>query len=740
MRSRGKLTHKWSLQSKDPSSVASARAVLALWRCVRRLPGAFPNRDCDDLGEAIAPLFENQRAAVAQTIKLAAATERGGEFYEFTLKASDAALLHERRVQMLLGRCLAQGESAHEPMIARAEAALVDFVKRHPHPTDGNVEILSSLLSLSAAEREFVLLGAACANGTVGRSPFSFIDTNPRLFKCLETVCGAKATEALSMFQPNRALVRSGLFHGLQSGCSHDFDDILRLSLTGERLLCTPFSGPTEMSAAVLTPLQAPPEPTNLEWPHLETEKALVRSALATACDTRATGFNVLIFGPPGTGKTEFSRALIAEIGGTGFAISHADDNGDEASRLQRLASLRLSQTFAGQQSRPILVVDEAEDIFPGDHQHPLSRLLGPHVNSKAWMNHLLESNAHPVIWISNEVRQLDPAYLRRFAFCLEFPETPYSLRRRIAEERLQGLGCSQEAIQAVAKRPHTEPAVLTAAARFVRMSADSGVSPDIAIQAVLDGQNRALGRQAHPQIPKRATRFDLSYLNIAGNVTPPRLLSGLTADTAAALLFSGPPGTGKTQFAAELASRLGRHLVVRTASDINSKWYGESEGNVAQMFQGCDPKTEVLFLDEAEVLLAARSAGTHRADRAVTAEFLRWLEVFQGIFICATNHPLDFDLALSRRFTFRLTFKPLEQHQREAMYREVALGKSSNDDATLDNWTRERLERMPLLTPGDFANVSRRVRLLGLSAEHWLAELEAEHAAKDARLPIGFT
>jgi SpoVK/Ycf46/Vps4 family AAA+-type ATPase len=172
----------------------------------------------------------------------------------------------------------------------------------------------------------------------------------------------------------------------------------------------------------------------------------------------------------------------------------------------------------------------------------------------------------------------------------------------------------------------------------------------------------------------------------------------------------------------------------VRTASDINTKWYGESEGNVARMFRECDPKSELLFLDEAEVLLGSRDAATHRADRAVTAEFLRWLEAFQGIFVCATNHRKDFDAALMRRFTFRLDFKPLDQRQRETLYSELALGRRPEEGAAdpgLDLVTAARLSRLELLTPGDFANVNRRTRSLGLGPEHWLDELEAEHQAK---------
>jgi SpoVK/Ycf46/Vps4 family AAA+-type ATPase len=242
---------------------------------------------------------------------------------------------------------------------------------------------------------------------------------------------------------------------------------------------------------------------------------------------------------------------------------------------------------------------------------------------------------------------------------------------------------------------------------------------------------------------PRSATRFDLRDLNVEGGATQTRLLQALHAEQSATLLFSGPPGTGKTQFAAEIAGRLGRQLVVRTASDINTKWYGESEANVARMFRDCDPKGELLFLDEAEVLLGSRNATSHRADRAVTAEFLRWLETFEGVFVCATNHVSDFDAALMRRFTFRLEFKPLDQAQREALYAELALDcrPEEGQAARLDGAAAARLARLDLLTPGDFANVARRVRSLGLGPADWLDELTAEHATKGdvSRRHIGF-
>jgi SpoVK/Ycf46/Vps4 family AAA+-type ATPase len=172
--------------------------------------------------------------------------------------------------------------------------------------------------------------------------------------------------------------------------------------------------------------------------------------------------------------------------------------------------------------------------------------------------------------------------------------------------------------------------------------------------------------------------------------------------------------------------------------------WYGQSEANVAAMFRDCDARAELLFLDEADVLLASREAAGHRADRAVTSEFLRWLETFQGTFICATNHAAELDAALMRRFAFRLHFKPMTARQRHELFAERVLGwNPTHGDAMppLPPHIERRLASLDHLTPGDFANAGRRIRRLALEPEAWLDELEAEQAAKGdvVRTRIGF-
>jgi SpoVK/Ycf46/Vps4 family AAA+-type ATPase len=119
----------------------------------------------------------------------------------------------------------------------------------------------------------------------------------------------------------------------------------------------------------------------------------------------------------------------------------------------------------------------------------------------------------------------------------------------------------------------------------------------------------------------------------------------------------------------------------------------------------------------------------------------LQGMERFRGIFICTTNLLDSLDQAALRRFTFKIRFRPLSPEQRERMFVVEALG---GDAAALAPAWRERLARLEVLCPGDFAAVKRQADILAsvLDPEEFLAQLEAEHRIKpevrESR-PLGF-
>ena len=627
------------------------------------------------------------------------------------------------------------------------ERDLQSLVRGRRHPTDLALDTVAELLKLTTYEKEYVRLCVAAAYEGFGTHVFSLFSQPSRASQALRHILEAPDEHTVrAMLRPGSALLRSGLLDmGFRVHSPGDLEELLRISAHGLLVLASGARTAAKLAAVILRELATREEP-GLRWPHLNAHTGVLRQLLMTCLSKRQRGINVLLYGEPGTGKTQFAAQLVRQCGAKGYAVAETNPDGDSASRNERLSSLMLTQLFAGA-GQSVVVLDEAEDIFQHDYNNPVSRIFSKSEGGKAWINGLLENNTNPVIWISNRIDHLDPSYLRRFTYCLEFPRTPRGVRRDIAKAHLAAVGCSESVIDAAARDPHISPGLLASAARFVSMAELPPPEVGNAVQNMLGSMIKALGHRPRSGVPPRATQFHTRFLNAKGPVTPDAIIAGMARLGRGRLLLNGPPGTGKTQLAAEIATRLGRELVYRTASDINSMWFGESERNVARMFEDCDPAGEVLLLDEADTLLAARDGAGHRADMAVTAEFLRQVEAFQGVFVGATNFGRSIDGALLRRFEFRLELQALTTVQRLDLFANVALDwdpTGTDSRPLLDAKVEAELARLDLLTPGDFANVVRRIHALDLHLEPsgWVEELRMEHETKPGaqRTTIGFT
>ncbi|WP_306343181.1 AAA family ATPase, partial [Escherichia coli] len=90
-------------------------------------------------------------------------------------------------------------------------------------------------------------------------------------------------------------------------------------------------------------------------------------------------------------------------------------------------------------------------------------------------------------------------------------------------------------------------------------------------------------------------TQYTLDLLNCESRFEIPRIVEALHRSGRGQLCFYGPPGTGKTALAEHIAQALGRPLMVRRASDIASKFVGETEQNMARMFDTAQTEGAVL-------------------------------------------------------------------------------------------------------------------------------------------------
>jgi len=162
-------------------------------------------------------------------------------------------------------------------------------------------------------------------------------------------------------------------------------------------------------------------------------------------------------------------------------------------------------------------------------------------------------------------------------------------------------------------------------------------------------------------------------------------------------LLFQGPSGTGKTEFAKHIAEQLGKKLLVKRTSDILSKYLGETEKMIAEIFEEAELTDSILFLDEADSLFLDRKGSEKQYQIQHTNEFLMQMENFKGILICATNNKDSMDSAVMRRFTSKVGFSFLTDEGKNKL-QELYFG-----DFEFNELDKEELMRIPNLTPGDF-------------------------------------
>jgi len=135
-----------------------------------------------------------------------------------------------------------------------------------------------------------------------------------------------------------------------------------------------------------------------------------------------------------------------------------------------------------------------------------------------------------------------------------------------------------------------------------------------------------------------------------------------LTTNRPKAILFDGPPGTGKTTTARIIASQVKVPLVYVPVESIMNKFYGESEKILGSIFDACDKiGNAIIFIDEIDSLATSRGDNMHEATRRILSVLLRKIEGFeQGgktIVIGATNRKQDLDPAMLSRFDMTLHF-----------------------------------------------------------------------------------
>jgi transitional endoplasmic reticulum ATPase len=484
--------------------------------------------------------------------------------------------------------------------------------------------------------------------------------------------------------------------------------------------------------------------PESLEWEdfaHVREAAIVTRDLLATAVRCRRAGVNVLFHGNTGTGKTALARLVAKDIGTKLYVTGRADESGDSADSNERLSSLMLGQRLVSAGSA-ILLFDEMEDLFSWQ---PIGLFGAPShgvaLMSKQWFNDLLESNPVPTIWITNNADGIDPAFLRRFAYAMEFRPPGSRQRARVLTRHLgPDSPVSPADVDAIANRFSVSPAQFATAVASARLINNDGPPDRAAIERVLAPVERLV---AGPDASRRsvfdATRYRIDAINSPDDITgiADRLASWQPgAGPGVSICLYGPPGTGKSEYVKYLAHRMKRPIVYKRASDILSMWLGNTEKSIAAAFRQAEDDDAVLLFDEVDSFLRDRQTAMRSWEVTQVNELLQQLESFRGVVACTTNLWRDIDEAALRRFVFKVEFRFLLVDQVMTLLRSVFVPDIVPSIAEEEEaMARAALGRVPNLTPGDFSAVARRQRALG--ARCTVAEI-VEALAAEARVKRG--
>ena len=456
------------------------------------------------------------------------------------------------------------------------------------------------------------------------------------------------------------------------------------------------------------------------DFAHIASMKEMMLTHLQQTLKHHQKGVNLLIYGVPGTGKTEFAGLLAQALGISAYNITYMDSDGDVVKAEQRLNYSRLAQTLLnGKQA--LLIFDEIEDVFNGSL---MERSVAQ--KNKAWTNQLLENNNVPMIWLSNSVSGIDPAFLRRFDLILEMPDLPLKNKSALITQLTEGK-LSTAYVQHFAKEWSLTPAILS---RTIRVAKELNTSNFA--ETLLMMFNQTLKSQNKPKIePLVLGKADYNLDYVACNDNIHRISEGLKQSKKGRICCYGPPGTGKTAWAAWLAEQLDMPLLLKQGSDLLNPYVGGTEQNIAQAFEQAKADNALLVLDEVDTFLFSREGANQSWERSQVNEMLTQIERFEGLMVVSTNLIEVLDPAALRRFDLKLKFDYLTLKQRLDFAKQQAeiLGLPLLSEEDLS-----QIESLNLLTPGDFAAVARRHQFSPFQkVQDWLTALQGECEVKPA-------
>lgn len=573
------------------------------------------------------------------------------------------------------------------------------------------IRFVSELLGLSESEQElYGLLSRIKLDDNFDDFNRNVCGRNNKLKYNASFLLATKQHEIEKLLEKNATLIRLGLVE-------HDYRDICASDLTQEIL-----SQNIKNAADIKNIILGSPCKANLHWSDFSylKEKDFCAKILQKSVKNKERGINILFYGAPGTGKTEFAKTLAKKVNAELYAI------GEQFEDRDRKEYLNLSTSILSQDNNVCLMIDEADDFLESEYLGVSFRKKN---NNKLYINRLLENNQTPTIWIINSIEDTDKAFLRRFTYAINFSKPNLKIRTEMWQKSLKAhnLPSDEKTAEEFAVQYKLSPSFITTAVRTAQL-ANGGLSEvkqslNALEKAYNNGHCTSLKIDASTEFnPKLLnTDTDLTLLSERINQLPQRNFS---------LCLYGASGTGKSAFGEYLGKKLAMPIIKKKCSDLLSMWVGGTERNIAAAFEEGKENQAVLIFDEADSFLQDRNNAVRSWEVTQVNEMLTQMENYPYPFICTTNLMDNLDKASLRRFTLKVAYNYMTPEQSSLAFKHFF--SHSNID----------LSHLNSLAPGDFVVVKQKAKILGLmnNKEELVKMLEQEQQNKaPIQRKIGF-